>query len=756
MKDGKSGETLLGANVFIKEIGKGALTNEYGFFSITLPLGNYTVNSSYLGYATDTNYVELNKNIKLNFNLLPISINTKEVFITAKRGKENVEGAQMGTVNLQIEKIKTLPVIFGEVDILKTLQLLPGVKSGGEGNSGFYVRGGGPDQNLILLDEATVYNSGHLFGFFSVFNSDAINNVTLIKGGMPAEYGGRLSSVVSVKMKEGNNQNYHATGGIGLIASRLTLEGPIQKNKSSFMLSGRRTYIDLLLKPFLPKNTPQSRSGYFFYDFNAKANYQFSEKDRIFLSGYFGKDQFTFGGDRFKVEFPWGNATTTARWNHLFNNKLFLNTTLLFSDYTFSFGGSQSDFNFKLYSGVKDFSTKLDFDYFPNIRSHIKFGGIYTFHIFTPSTISGSVNGVSLDPEKINRQYGHEAAIYIGDDFDINDKLRLNAGLRYSYFQMVGPYDYYTKDSQGNQDTTVYKSGQKIAEYGGLEPRLSLRYSTGLHSSLKASYTKTNQYLHLASISGSTLPADLWIPSSRLVKPQLATQYAIGYFKNFREDIFESSIEIYYKDLRNQIEFKESENSPSINSNVENLFAFGTGKSYGMELFLKKNTGKLNGWIGYTLSYANRNFPEINNGITFYAKYDRRHDGSFVLSYTPNEKWTFGFVFVYSSGIAFSLPSKLIVLSDGSLGLAYEANYRNKYRLIPYHRADISATYYFKKTGKRESSMNFSIYNVYNRLNQYFVYLDVQGDIRSGDLKLQAKQVTIFPFIPSISYNFKF
>lgn len=391
IKDAASGESLLGASVLIKEVGKGVQSNEYGFYSITLPQGKYTIITSYLGYNNKVDSVNLTKNYRLNSNLNSKAILSSEITISSKRADENVKSTQMSTQTLEMEKVKTLPVILGEVDILKTLQLLPGVQSAGEGNSGFYVRGGGPDQNLVLLDEAVVYNTGHLFGFFSVFNSDAINNTSIIKGGIPAEYGGRLSSVVNVNMKEGNNQQFHATGGVGLISSRLTLEGPIQKNKSSFMVAGRRTYIDVLTKPFAGSNERLKNSGYYFYDLNMKLNYQFSDKDRVFLSGYFGKDVFTFQGERFGIRFPWGNSTATLRWNHLFNDKLFVNTTAIFSDYVFKLGASQSNFDFELFSGVRDYTAKVDFDFFPNIRNQMKFGALYTFHRFTPTTATGSI-----------------------------------------------------------------------------------------------------------------------------------------------------------------------------------------------------------------------------------------------------------------------------------------------------------------------------------------------------------------------------
>ena len=756
VKDASNGETLPGAAITIKELNKGAVTNEYGFYSITIPAGNYTTIITYLGYKPQVDSVNLKQNIRKNYTLTSNSIVSKEVVVTAESAKKNIEGTQMGTQQLSMEQIKTLPVILGEVDLLKTLQLLPGVQSAGEGNSGFYVRGGGPDQNLILLDGATVYNSGHLFGFFSVFNSDAISNVTLIKGGMPAEYGGRLSSVVDVKMKEGNNQKFAVTGGVGLIASRLTVEGPLKKNKSSFIVSGRRTYIDYLTLPFRKNssNRAAANSGYYFYDLNAKLNYTFSDKDRLYLSGYFGRDKFSFGGEQFTLNFPWGNTTGSLRWNHLFSDKLFLNTTAIYSDYTFELSAGQSAFALKLFSGIRDYTLKFDFDYYPTPRHSIKYGAYYSFHTFTPSTITGRSDTVSLNTAAINKQYGNEAAIYIADDFEVSRRIKINAGLRLSMFQQIGPYNRYIAQLDGSFDTVKYETGDNIAFYKGLEPRLGIRYTLDEFSSLKASYTRTNQYLHLASTSGSTLPADLWIPSSQLVKPQLATQYAIGYFRNFSKDQFESSVEVYYKDLTNQIEFKEGR-SPGFSPNVENDFTFGTGKSYGAEFFIKKRTGKFNGWIGYTLAYAKRYFPDINDGNFFYAKYDRRHDGSIVLSYKLSKKWTFGTVFVYGSGSAFSAPNSYAFINN-SPGLYYADDYRNKFRLTSYHRLDLSATLTAKKTEKFESTFNFSIYNVYNMENQYIIFLEQSGNVNNGSIQTKVKQITVFPIIPSVTWNFAF
>ncbi len=755
VKDKNTGEALFGAGIVLIEINKGSTANEFGFYSITVNPGKYVVTATYLGYQTQKDTIDLTKDVRLNYKLQTLNIEQKEVVITAERSNDNTRKSEMGTISLSIDKIKTLPVFMGEVDILKTLQLLPGIQSAGEGNSGFYVRGGGPDQNLVLLDDAVVYNPGHLFGFFSIFNSDALNNATIIKGGMPAEYGGRLSSVVNINMKEGNSERFTATGGVGLIASRLTLEGPIQKGKSSFMLSGRRTYIDILTKPFVNPESNFAGSGYFFYDLNTKLNYQFSEKDRIYLSGYFGRDKFTFKGENFDFTFPWGNTTATFRWNHLFNNKLFLNTTALFSDYNFSFNAGQNNFDFKLFSGVRDYNLKADFEYFPNSRNQIKFGLNYIFHVFTPSTATGSSGDVDFSPEKINKQYANEAAIYIQDDFELNKRIKFNAGIRYSAFQQIGPYDRFVENINGEiSDTISYKPGKNIAFYHAPEPRFTARYQLNEFSSIKGSFTRTFQYLNLASTTGSTLPTDIWVPSSQLVKPQKSTLYAVGYFRNFLKDLFESSVEVYYKSLQNQIEFEEGATF-GFNNNIENEFVFGKGESYGIEFFLKKRTGKFNGWVGYTLSYTTRQFDDLQEGKSFYAKYDRRHDLSVVLQYELSKKWTFGSIFVFGSGSAFSLPAGYFFVGN-TPSFYFENDYRNKYRLTPYHRLDISATYYSKKTATRESSWNFSFYNVYNRYNQYLIYFSQEGSLEEGNLTTKARQVSIFPIIPAVTWNYKF
>lgn len=752
MRDGASSEALISATVYVKELGIGTQTNNYGFYSISMPAGNYTFIFSYVGYTTKTETMSLNESRTYNAEMQNQTV-MKEVEINATRRDANVKNTEMGTISLSAEKIKTLPVIMGETDILKALQLLPGVQSAGEGNSGFYVRGGGPDQNLILLDDAVVYNTGHLFGFFSVFNTDAIKNVTLIKGGMPANYGGRLSSVVDVSMKEGNMKKYHAEGGIGLIASRLTVEGPIKKDKGSFMLSGRRTYIDALVKPFAKGNF--SGSGYHFYDANLKANYKVTDKDRIYLSGYFGRDKFLFKNKTgsFNVNIPWGNSTATLRWNHLFNDRLFLNATTVYNDYKFEFNAGQNDFDVKLSSGVRDYNAKVDLDYYSSFQHKIKGGIAYTYHKFIPNQVSGRTGAVALEPNNALIKFAHEGGAYIMDDFEPFKWLRVNAGLRYSWFGQIGPYTQYQYDfNKKKSDSTVYSKGEIVKNYGGPEPRLNLRFELSESSSIKASVARSYQYIHLVSNNGSTLPTDLWVPSTLLVQPQKAWQYSAGYFQNFLDNKIETSVEFYYKSMKNQIEYRDGY-IPSTIQDPELDFVFGKGEAYGAEFFINKTKGKFTGWIGYTLAWTNRTFKNLNNGETFPAKYDRRHDISLVASYEPNKRWTFSSVFVYGSGNAITLPTNYYFI-DGQVVPQYSKI--NAYRIFPYHRLDLSVIYKPKPKHKRwESNWALSIYNVYNRKNPYFLYVDLQGNTSQG-VQAKVKEVYIFPILPSITYNFKF
>lgn len=749
IKDSASGETLIGANVFLEsEPTNGTISNTYGFYSMTLPEGNYRIMFSYLGYQSVTNEILLNENRSINVDLSP-GIEMQEVVVSAKENEEddNVESTSMGRVNLPVGQIKMIPALLGEVDILKTIQLLPGVSSAGEGSAGFYVRGGGADQNLVLLDEAVVYNSGHFLGFFSVFNADAIKNTTLIKGGIPAVYGGRLSSVLDIQMKEGNNQHLAAEGGIGLISSRLTLEGPIVKNKSSFLISGRRTYGFDLAQPFIEK-TDFAGTNYFFYDFNTKFNYQFSQKDRVYLSGYFGRDVLNFEQrDRdFQFKLPYGNSTATLRWNHLFNDKLFFNLSAIYNDYQFKAGFDQEDFAFDVFSGVRDFSSKFDFDYFPSNRHQIKTGVHGTYHRLTPNIVTGEAGETQFE-STAKPKYANEFALYIQDDWEITDWLKVNIGLRGTLFQQTGPYR-----SKITSDT--FGVGKVVKSYHSLEPRLFINTSLGLNSSIKAGVTATTQYLHLVSNSSSTLPADVWVPSSELVKPQRGWQYAIGYFQNIDKNTYEASIEAYYKSLHDQIDYRESFVDNSVDQ-VEDEFVFGEGEAYGMEFFIRKNKGHLNGWIGYTLSRTDRTFPDIENGRTYPATYDRTHDMTFVANYQFNQRLTGGIVFIYATGRTFT-PLERLYLIDGNLQTDYGP--RNSQRLEPYHRMDVSLTWTPKGNIQKNFKSNwvFSIYNIYNHKNTFFIYSDYETDLESGTATAKAYKVSIFPIIPSITWNFNF
>ncbi len=787
LKDASNGETVIGATIFLKEVNKVTTTNQYGFYSITAPKGNYTIQFSYVTFKTVEQKIILDKNININYNFLPIQTDLNEVEITTKITNQNVKTTQMSAVQLDMAEIKKIPAFMGEVDILKTIQLLPGVKNAGDGNTGFYVRGGGPDQNLILLDEAPIYNASHLLGFFSVFNGDAIKSVTLYKGGMPAQYGGRLSSVLDISMKDGNNQKFEVEGGIGVISSRLTIQGPIIKNKASFIVSARRTYVDILAAPLIDKSDFKG-TRYFFYDLNAKINYSINPKNRIFLSGYFGRDRFSFTSkeDNFSTKIPWGNASACLRWNHIYNSKLFANLSASFTNYDFSFGALQDDFEATIKSSISDYSVKYDVNYFPNSRHSIKTGVHYIYHIFSPTSVSAKQGSTVFDLGKKIQLFSHEVAAYVSDDWDITQNIKLNAGLRFGTFTQVGAFNRYVKDFTGKIiDTVSYKKNQIVSSYNGLEPRLSIRFALNPTSSIKAAYTRNFQYVHLASLSSVSLPTDVWMPCTEVIKPQLSNQYALGFFKNFKENMFETSVEVYYKTMANQIEFKEGAMpADNIYDNPDNGFTFGKGWAYGAEFFLKKRTGKFTGWIGYTLSWTWRQFAEINYGQKFLAKYDRRHDASFVLVYDASKKWNFGMVFVYGTGNRGTLPNGFF-LYQGSLSNDY--GLRNSFQFTAYHRMDLNATYtpdrkaklqkrknnlieQYLKDGKDttniivtkrwtknfSNSFTLSVFNVYNRYNPYFIYLTRKGDFTNGTLVVGARQVSLFPILPSITWNFKF
>ncbi|MFK7806710.1 MAG: TonB-dependent receptor [Saprospiraceae bacterium] len=747
VKDAATGEMLIQATVYNKANPvAGVTTNNYGFYSLRLPKGEYTIVFSYIGYITQELEVNLIEDQRLNVEM-QAGVQFQEVVVTATDENEQVQSADMGRVELSMSQVEKLPALMGEVDILKTLQLLPGVLSASEGNTGFYVRGGGPDQNLILLDEALVYNTGHMLGFFSVFNSSAISKTKLIKGNIPARYGGRLSSVVDIQMKEGNNKTFAGEASIGLISSKLLLEGPIQKDKSSFIIAARRTYGFDLAQPFL-RETAFEGTNYYFYDINAKANYRFSDKDQIYWTTYIGRDVLKFNAvDRgFSFNLPYGNSMSTLRWNHLFNDKLFMNTTLIANFYDFTFEGEQAEFEVEAYSGVRDYSAKISFDYFPKQGHAVKFGGESTWHRLTPNI----VNATSGDTEfgnSLQPKYGLESGLYIEDEWTINNEWTVNGGLRASTFTLFGPF---SDQATGKE----YDYGDPVVTYGGLEPRLSAKYSWQKNSSVKAAWVLTRQYLHLVSNSSTTLPTDVWVPSSPLVKPQLGWQAMAGWFHNFLNGRYEMSVEVYYKDLRNQIDYGENV-VPDPSVEVENDFIFGTGQSYGAEFFIKKSKGAVTGWIGYTWSKTERFFDDINDGKAYPQRYDRRHDLSFVMSYDINRKWDLGMIFVYGTGNAYT-PIESVFFIEQNLNIRYGS--RNSARIDPYHRMDLSATYTPTKKKKKRYETNwvFSVYNLYNRQNPAFVFPVFNTNFETGSFQAEAYKISLFPVIPSVSWKVKF
>lgn len=761
VKDSATGEALVGAIIKTIDGKKGAATDVKGYYKIDLSEGTYTLQISYLGYVSQQKTINVSGNINLSFTLKSNAVTTQEAVITGQRTNKNVTSTEMSRVELSGEQVKTLPVIFGEPDVLKAITLLPGIKSGGEGGTGFYVRGGGPDQNLILMDDAVIYNASHLLGFLSVFNTDAVRNVEVIKGGMPANYGGRLSSILNVNLREGDDQKYKINGGVGLISSRIMAEGPIQKGKSAFMVAARRTYIDALAKPFL--NEEQRSNGYYFYDFNAKAHINLNEKNKLSFSGYFGRDIFNFRSPTnqlVKFQVGWGNSAASLKWFHSFNKNFYSNTFLIYNRYDLNNQFEFGDNGFKLSSGLEDLNVKQDFYLTPNKNHNIKFGGQYIYHTFKPGIATGQVGTITIN-ESINKQYAHEWALYAMDEFKLGPRFTFNAGLRAVFFTQVGPYTERVFDSEGIEvgQGKSYDKGDVIVTYPGLEPRLAGTFLVNSNTSVKASFTRTYQFLHLATTSGAQFPADLWVPSSKLVKPQLAYQYAMGIFKNFNENLYETSIEAYYKPMYNQIEFKPGANL-FFNQNLENEMIFGEGLSYGVEFFAKKKFGKLTGWVGYTWSRSTRQFDELNGGKPYFFRYDRTHDISLVASYQFNKKWSGTLVFVYGTGNAATLPTSRyayrpgfdIIENEPKLTFVDIYDKINDYRLPAYHRMDVSFTYLQKQTEKFESSWNFSIYNVYNRANPYFIYF--VPDLE--ELKVRAYMVYLFPILPSVAWNFKF
>lgn len=744
ISDSASGETMIGVTIRPVEIsGVGARSNEYGFYSLTLPEGEYTITFSAMTYDKAAYKIKLSENKKLDVQLAPTVKKIGEVVVTAEKKDANLRNAEMGVERLDISEINKIPVIFGEKDIVKTLQLLPGVKSAGDGNAGFFVRGGAADQNLILLDEAPVYNAAHLLGFFSTFNSDVIKTATLYKGSQPAEYGGRLASVLDIKMNEGNLKKFSASGGIGLIASRLTLEAPIVKDKGSFLIAGRRTYVDLFLK--LSNDENIKNTTLFFYDLNTKLNYRLGEKDKLYASGYFGRD--VLGIPQFGIS--WGNATGTLRWNHIINEKLFSNTSLIVSNYKYEIGIKSDDVEITISSVLQDYNIKQEFQYFQNARLKWKFGLNAIHHGVVPGQIEGS-EGSGITTEKLQSRLGLESAAFIQNEWSISDQLNLASGLRFTNFSVLAHSgDFYGFDANGDvSDTTLYKKNSVVSNYFNPEPRIYLSYLYSPTASFKGGYSRNVQNIHLISNTLSSSPTDLWLPTTQNVKPEIADQYSLGWFKNLKDNRYEFSSEVYYKAMQNQIDYRDGANTQA-NELIEGELLYGIGRSYGMELLMKRKVGKLTGWVGYTLSRTEKKIDEINGGQWYLARQDRLHDMSLVAIYDISTKWTVSGTFVYSTGNAVTFPTGKYEI-DGEEYYVYSD--RNADRMPDYHRMDLAVTYNVQKE-KYESSWNLSIFNVYGRRNPYTITFRQN---ESDPNKTEAVQTSLFRIVPTITYNFKF
>ncbi len=765
VKDASNGETLLGATILV-EGGGGAITNEYGFYSITLDAGTYTVTYKYLGYSDIEETVVLNENKTLNIELGEKANEIGTAVVSAKALEKRVENKKISVVKLETAKIKEIPVIFGEVDILKTITLLPGIQSAGEGNSGFNVRGGSQDQNLILLDEATVYNASHLLGFFSVFNGDAVKDLEVYKGGIPAKYGGRLSSIVDIKMRDGNAKKFAAIGGIGTISSRLTLEGPIVKDKSSFMIAGRRSYADLFL-PLAPDESIQN-SKLFFYDLNLKANYEISDKDRIYVSGYFGRDVLGLS-ELFAIN--WGNATATLRWNHLVNEKMFVNTSLVYSDFNYGVDiNFAENASFGLDQAINDIYIKSDWTNFLSQNSKLNFGGQLIYHRFNPGLFAANneESAVVFQETQIEKRKALESGWYIDHEYKHSTRLNFRYGLRLSTFSNIGGTEYaYTKNRETNEpiseltDTTVYGADELYNTYAGLEPRASISYNLTNSMALKGSYNRTFQYVQQATNTSSSFPTDQWFSVNKNIKPQRADQVAFGLFKNFDSGL-ETSAEVYYKWMNNQIDYRDNAQL-AFNENLDGELLTGEGWAYGAEFYVAKTEGNSSGFISYTWAKTMRQINGISGDNPYVAGFDRRHNLSLVFTQKFSKRLLATASFVFASGQPLTTPVGKYFY-NGEWQTNYNDQERNNFRLPAYHRADIGVTLKGKeKPNKRlKSNWNFSVYNLYNRENPYALYfrelndadLDKFPDAQVGSTA--ALQTTLFKIIPAITWNFEF
>lgn len=751
--DEETGEPLIGVN--IKSGSVGTSSDTHGLFNLKLSKGEHQVTFTYIGYQSQVINVVINGDSRLEITMKPVSITTGEVVITARAENENIIKS-IDQVSLSKEEMESLPAIMGQVDVVKSLQLLPGIQSAGEGNTGIFVRGGAIDQNLILLDGAPIYNIGHLFGFFSLFNPSIVREANLIKGGIPTSYGGRLSSILEVKSRPGNFRKYLGEASIGVVAGNIMLEGPLIKEKVSFLVSGRRTYIDLVSQAVTNDRTIFNTGiDYFFHDINARLDWRISQNSSLSLSHYSGEDDFLFNGvTSMENTMSWRNNISSMQWEYDFRQKGLLRAQIYRSHYDMNFGAAINDYLFNIISDIEDIGAKIDFEW--QLEHHrLKAGTEVIHHRFLPNQMRANTSDIDFDFVEQEPLPARETAVYLYDNYQVNDRLSLNGGIRWSLYQQLGPLQRYITDPYLQiTDTVHYEPNEVITSYQNWEPRLSITYLLNQSASLKASYDKTYQYVHMAPISSISLPTDVWVPSSETIQPQSAHQYSLGYFQNLEENVWETSLMAYYKTMQNQIEYRDGVIvGYSKGFNFDDNFIFGRGQSYGLELFVKKKKGKATGWVSYTLSRTTRSFPDINQGRTFPAKYDRLHNLSVVGNYKLNDRWRLSSVFAYATGNALTLPVGRYII-NGNLINEYQG--RNTFRMPAYHRLDFSATWQGKIKKGVQVSWVFSVYNLYNRRNPYYIFFETKGNINDYYLEVNARKVSLFPIIPSIAYQIKF
>lgn len=757
--DAESKAPLSSVNAYVQDLGWGKVTDEKGHVTLELPAGKHTIVFSFVGYENRMLELPADHSQSVDIQLNPLTSNIREVEITGRRPEDKLTETETGLVTLTRKELESLPYLMGEVDPLRIIQLMPGVHTAGEGNTGFYVRGGAVDQNLMMLDNSIVYNPSHLFGFFSVFNSGTISSLDLYKGGIPANYGGRLSSITQVNTRRGDTEKVKGEGGIGLLSANAMIEGPINKGKGSYLVAGRRTYIDLFMDPLRELFEVPQKVDYYFYDLNINVDYQLTPTDHLSLRSYIGKDNFAFAtgvetATTFSNHIKWGNTTASLNWTHNFNDNFFSELSLATVRYDMEFDASITSYRFSIFSNIRDYNFTWQAG-LKKKRHNLTFGINYTRHQLRPNNVEANSADVDLNLNNNVRLYADEASVFINDKVTLSEKMELNAGLRFTGFSQLGAFTRYVVDDNLQiLDTVTYKKSERIVSYGNAEPRLALRYSLNNRSSLKVSYDKGYQYMHMAPLSSASLPMDVWVTCSTTVKPQSSDQYSAGYFRNFSENTIETSMVVYYKNMRNQMEYRDGMIiGYSKGFNYDDNFVFGDGLSYGAEMMVKKNAGKLNGMLAYTLARTTRKFSGLNHGKAFPAKYDRLHDLSVLANYKHNARWTFSGVFVYGTGNALNLPIARYIVQGNVVN---EYGSRNSFRMPAYHRLDLAATYVANKTERFEAAWIFSIYNVYNRRNPYYIYFETKGDLEEYKLETSLKQVSLFPILPSVTYRVKF